>query len=274
MNFLGYRRYFRAEKERTAQQPQPREDIIAGRNAVLEALKAGTELEAVYLAKGDRQGSIVRIVSLCAQQKITLKEVSPAKLDGMCPGVAHQGVAAVLSAVSYSTVEDLFAVASQRGEPPFFLIADEIEDPHNLGAIIRTAEACGAHGLIIPKRRSAGLTSTVYKTSAGALSHLAVAKVPNLVAVIKELKERGVWVYAADMDGETWCKLDYTGPAAFVIGSEGRGVGRLVRETCDFFVSMPMCGKVNSLNASVAGSILMYEVLRQRQGIPAFSGKK
>lgn len=262
------------KKEMNMRQNQPREDIIAGRNAVLEALKAGTELEAVYLAKGDRQGSIVRIVSLCAQKKVTVKEVSPAKLDGMCPGVAHQGVAAVISAASYSTVEDLFAIAKDRGEPPFFIIADEIEDPHNLGAIIRTAEACGAHGLILPKRRSAGLTSTVYKTSAGALNHMAVAKVANLVSTIDQLKEQGVWIFAADMDGETWCGLDYTGAMALVIGSEGRGVGRLVRDHCDFLVSMPMCGKVNSLNASVAGSILMYEVLRQRQGIQAFSPKK
>ena len=262
------------KRETSARQNQPREDIIAGRNAVLEALKAATQLEAVYIAKGDRQGSIVRITSLCAQQKITLKEVSPAKLDGMCPGVAHQGVAAVLSAASYSTVEDLFAIADERGEPPFFIIADEIEDPHNLGAIIRTAEACGVHGIIIPKRRSAGLTSTVYKTSAGALNHVAVAKVANLVSTIKELKERGVWIFAADMDGETWCRNDYSGAVALVVASEGRGVGRLVRENCDFLVSLPMCGKVNSLNASVAGSILMYEVLRQRQGIAAFSKKK
>lgn len=262
------------KKELTGRETSPREDIIAGRNAVLEALKSGAGLEAVYVAKGDRQGSIVRILSLCTEHKVTVKEVSPAKLDGMCPNSAHQGVAAVLSAASYSTLEDLFAAAQQRSESPFFVIADEIEDPHNLGAIIRTAEACGAHGVIIPKRRSAGLTSTVYKTSAGALSHMAVVKVPNLVSAIEELKERGVWVFAADMDGQTWCELDYTGPVALVIGSEGKGVGRLVRQHCDFLVSMPMRGQINSLNASVAGSILMYEALRQRMGIRAFAPKK
>ena len=262
------------KRENSPRESSPREDIIAGRNAVLEALKSGTGLEAVYLAKGDRQGSIVRILSLCAEHGVTVKEVSPAKLDGMCPDSAHQGVAAVLSAATYSTLDDLFAIANEREEPPFFIIADEIEDPHNLGAIIRSAEACGAHGVIIPKRRSAGLTSTVYKTSAGALSHVAVAKVPNLVSAIVELKERGVWVFAADMDGQTWCGLDYTGAVALVIGSEGRGVGRLVRENCDFLVYMPMRGQINSLNASVAGSILMYEVLRQRMGLPAFSPKK
>ncbi|MDF2567889.1 MAG: rlmB, partial [Oscillospiraceae bacterium] len=184
-------------------------------------------------------------------------------------GVSHQGVVATVAVAEYATVEDIFAHAEQKGMQPFIIIADEIEDPHNLGAIIRTAEAAGADGIIIPKRRSASLSSTVYKTSAGAVSHMLVARVSNLVQTINELKQKGVWVYAADMDGQTWCELDYDGAVALVIGSEGKGITKLIKEKCDFVVTLQMCGKVNSLNASVAGGILMYEIARQRLGIKA-----
>lgn len=246
-------------------------DVIAGRNAVLEALKSGRSLECVYIAKGDLKGSILQIIAMTKERGIPLKEASPVKLDALSGGSHHQGVAAVASVRGYASLEDLFELARSRGEPPFFIICDELEDPHNLGAIIRTAEAAGAHGVITPKRRSAGLTPAVYKSSAGAVEYLPVARVPNLSAAIKELKEKGVWIYAADMDGENWCQTDFTGPMALVVGSEGRGVSRLIRENSDYIVSLPMRGKVNSLNASVAAGILMYEAARQRLGIPSIA---
>ncbi len=242
-----------------------RPELIAGRNPVLEALKNGRALESVNVAKGEVKGSLLKIIAMAKDQGIPVKEVSPAKLEALCGGSSHQGVAALASAAKYSDLEDLFARAEEKGEPPFFIIADELEDPHNLGAVIRTAEAAGAHGVIIPKRRCAGLTPVVYKTSAGAVEYLPVARVANLTDTLKELKARGVWIYAADMDGKNWCSVDYTGAVGLVIGSEGKGVGRLIREQCDFLVSLPMKGKINSLNASVAAGILMYEIARQRE---------
>ena len=244
-------------------------EMIAGRNAVLESLKNGRSLESVNIAKGERKGSILQIIAMTKERGIPLKEVSTAKLDALSGGSSHQGVVAIASAHGYAEIEDIFQLAQERGEKPFFVICDELEDPHNLGAVIRTAEAAGAHGIIIPKRRSAGLTPAVYKVSAGAAEYLPVVRTSNLTAAIQKLKEQGVWVYAADMGGENWCEVDYTGATALVIGSEGKGISRLIKENSDYIVSMPMKGKVNSLNASVAAGILMYEVARQRAGIAA-----
>ena len=211
-----------------------------------------------------RSGSIPKIVADAKKAGIVIKEVDPKKLDFVCGHNNHQGIAAFGAVKEYSSVEDIFATAEERGESPFIIICDEIEDPHNLGAIIRTAEAAGAHGVIIPKRRSASLSFTVAKTSAGAVEFMHVARVTNIPQTIDELKKRGVWVYCADMDGEPFYKSNLKGAIALVIGSEGNGVGRLVKEKCDVTLSMPMKGKINSLNASVAAGILMYEVSRQR----------
>ena len=238
-------------------------DIIAGRNPVLEALKSGRNIDTVYIA-GEQTGVLGRIGGLAREQGIVVKQVDDRKLSQLAQGENHQGVVAVGGCAEYVSVADILAAARERDEAPFLILADEIEDPHNLGALIRTAEAAGAHGLVIPKRRSASLNSTVYKTSAGAASWLPVARVANLVAAMEELKKEGVWIYGADAEGESWDKADLTGSLALVIGSEGEGLGRLVREHCDFFVSLPMLGKITSLNASVAGGILMYEVLRRR----------
>lgn len=239
-------------------------DVIFGRNSVAEAIKSGRPLDSVMVARGDRSGSIPKIVADAKKAGIVIKEVDPKKLDFVCGHNNHQGIAAFGAVKEYSTVEDIFATAEECGEAPFIIICDEIEDPHNLGAIIRTAEAAGAHGVIIPKRRSASLSFTVAKTSAGAVEFMHVARVTNIPQTIDELKKRGVWVYCADMDGEPFYKSNLKGAIALVIGSEGNGVGRLVKEKCDVTLSMPMKGKINSLNASVAAGILMYEVSRQR----------
>lgn len=236
-------------------------NLIYGRNAVTETLSSGRELDTLYVQKG---ASLGKIVSLAKQRGVVVKELSDERLTAMCGTSKHGGVAAELAAASYSTVEDILAAAKERGKPPFIIIADEIEDPHNLGAIIRTAEAAGADGLIIPKRRSASLNATVFKTSAGAAAWLKVARVPNLVDAIKRLKEQGVWVYGMEADGTPYDKADLSGAVALVIGSEGFGLGRLVRENCDMILSLPMNGKVNSLNASVSAGILMYEVVKHR----------
>lgn len=240
-------------------------DIIAGRNAVLEAIKAERSIDTLYIVEGDTQGSINKIRAIAKKAGIVIKSATNQKLDGLCDGITHQGIVAICSCAEYAAVEDILAVSKEKGTDPFIIIADEIEDPHNLGALIRTAEACGADGLIIPKRRSASLTATVYKTSAGAASVLPVARVSNLVACIKQLKEENVWIYGADMGGTLWDECNYDGGVALVIGSEGNGLGRLVKEQCDFIISLPMKGKINSLNASVAGGILMYEVARHRK---------
>ena len=242
---------------------------IIGRNAVMEALRAGRPIDCILVARGDRMGSVGAVIAKAREMGITIKEVSPAKLDGICPQGNHQGIAASAAAAEYADLEDLFRNAEKKGEPPFFIIADEIEDPHNLGAIIRTADAAGAHGVIIPKRRATGLTLAVGKASAGAVEYVPVAKVPNLARCIDELKKRGVWVYGTDMDGETWCSCDMSGAIAIVVGSEGEGMNRLIKDKCDFIVSLPMKGSINSLNASVAAGIVMYEAARQRNLIPA-----
>ena len=222
----------------------------------------------MLLAKGDRAGSISALAAQCRRKGLLVKEVDSRKLDALC-GPNHQGIAALAACKETVTLDELFAAAEAKGEPPFFVVCDELEDPHNLGAVIRTAECAGAHGVIIPKRRSVGLTYAVGKASAGAVEHLPVARVQNLPSLLDELKEKGVWVYAADMDGTPWCETDFTGPVALVIGSEGSGVGRLVKEKSDFVISLPMKGRINSLNASVAAGILCYEVSRQRSGLKA-----
>ena len=246
-----------------------REDLIIGRNAVSEALRSGRAIDTLLVSRGERNGSIGQIIAKCRELGVVIKEVDRRKLDFTCGGAAHQGVAAYAASHEYASVDDIFAVAEERNEKPFIIICDELEDPHNLGAILRTAEATGAHGVIIPKRRNASLSYVVGKASAGAIEYVPVARVANIAQTIDELKERGVWFYAADMDGENWCSVDYAGGVGLVIGSEGRGISRLVKEKCDFTVSMPMKGKINSLNASVAASVLMYEVARQRAGIKA-----
>jgi 23S rRNA (guanosine2251-2'-O)-methyltransferase len=239
-------------------------DLIIGRNAVTEALRSGREIDTVFVAKGDRSGSIGMILSKAGENGAVIKEVDRRKLDAMCGGSNHQGVAARAAAHTYADIEDMISAANEKGEAPFIVICDEIEDPHNLGAIIRSADACGAHGVIIPKRRGVSLTYAVGKVSAGAVEYMPVARVPNLAQTIDELKEQGLWVYGADMDGERWDKVKYDGAVALVIGSEGRGISRLVREKCDFIVSLPMRGRINSLNASVAAGILMYEIIKYR----------
>ena len=242
-----------------------REDLIEGRNAVIEALRAGRTIDKIYIAKGDVDQTLGHIASKARSAGVVVVEADRRKLDAMSQTHAHQGVIALCAVREYCTVADILAIAQARGEPPFVIVCDEIADPHNLGAIIRSAECAGAHGVIIPKRRSAGLTAVVDKTSAGAVEHVAIARVPNLSAAIGELKKSGLWIYGAAAEGASpmW-QTDLTGPVCLVIGSEGDGIGRLVRENCDFLVSIPLKGQISSLNASAAAAVLMYEVLRQR----------
>ena len=246
------------------------EDIIEGRNAVLEALRAGRAIDKIYIAKGDVDKTLGHIASKARAGGCVVVEADRRKLDAMSQTHAHQGVVALAAVRTYCTIDDILAVAEERGEAPFVIVCDEVSDPHNLGAIIRTAECAGAHGVIIPKRRSAGLTAIVGKTSAGAAEHMAVARVPNLTAALKELRDRGLWIFGSAAEGSSplW-KADLTGPVCLVIGSEGDGMSRLVRETCDFLVSIPMHGKVSSLNASAAAAVLIYEALRQRSLSPS-----
>lgn len=240
------------------------EDCVFGRNAVLEALKSERPADALYIAKGEHGGSVGAILALARERGVVVKEADRRKLDQLSGGGNHQGVALLAAARAYAELEDLFALAKSRGEEPFFLLCDEIEDPHNLGAMLRTAEAAGAHGAIVPRRRSAPLSQAVAKASAGAVEYIPVARVANLCAAIEELKARGVWVYGADTRGEPYDAKPLTGALALVIGSEGRGLGRLVRERCDGLLALPMKGKIGSLNASVAAGILMYEIARYR----------
>lgn len=248
---------------------EPRTDIIIGRNPVMEAVRSGREIDKLFVAKGSTGGSVAAIIAKCSEKGIVIKEVPATKLDFMSGGANHQGVAVSVASREYSSVEEILAYAKEKDEAPFIIICDDLEDPHNLGAIIRTAEACGVHGIIIPKRRSVTLSATVAKSASGALEYMKVAKVTNLVNEIEKLKDNGIWIYGADMDGVNWCSQDYSGGVALIIGNEGKGIGRLVAEHCDVMVSLPMKGKINSLNASVAAGVLMYEVSRQRSGIKA-----
>ena len=237
---------------------------IEGRNAVLEAFRSGKTIDKLYVLDGCEDGPVRTIVREAKRHDTILNFVGKERLDQISETKKHQGVIALAAAYSYATVEDILAAAEEKGEPPFLFLLDKIEDPHNLGAIIRTANLAGAHGVIIPKRRAVGLTATVAKTSAGAINYTPVAKVTNLTATIKELKERGVWFVCADMGGTRMYDLDLKGPIGLVIGNEGDGVSKLVRESCDFIASIPMKGEIDSLNASVAAGVLAYEIVRQR----------
>lgn len=257
----------RRKSEEKKQQGNKWDDVIIGRNAVTEALRVGRSIDSILMARGNRTGSLQVIAAKAREKGIPVKETDVRKLDHMCGGENHQGVAALAAVKEYAQLDDLFRAAEEKGEAPFFILCDELEDPHNLGAILRTAECAGAHGVIVPERRSVGLSYAVGKASAGAVEYVPVCRVPNMAACIEELKKRGVWIYAADMDGEPWCQVDYTGAVGLVIGSEGFGVSRLVKEKSDFIISLPMRGKINSLNASVACGVVCYEVARQRAGL-------
>lgn len=238
-------------------------DIIAGRNPVIEALKSGAQLDTIYI---DGNGGSLNLIRRLAKEKgIVVKDAQDKKLSQLSGGASHQGVVAVGACGEYVSVEDILAVSAQKGTKPFIIICDEIEDPHNLGAIIRTAETAGADGVIIPKRRSASLNATVFKTSAGAASYVPVARVSNLASCIDMLKDNGVWIYGTDASGSDYCDTDLTGSIALVIGSEGFGISKLIQKKCDFMIKLPMLGKITSLNASVAAGIFMYEALRQRR---------
>ena len=238
---------------------------IEGRNAVTEALRAGTALDKLYIVRGETDHTLSRIAAQARKAGAVVVECDRRKLDAMSETHSHQGVIAAAAAQAYASVEDILQLAAGRGEPPLVVVCDEISDPHNLGAIIRTAECAGAHGVIIPKRRSAGLTAVVAKTSAGAVSYLPVARVPNIPSLLKDLQKRGLWIFGTAAGGTTALyDADLRSPAAIIIGSEGDGMGRLVQEGCDFLVSIPMKGRISSLNASAAAAILLYEALRQR----------
>ncbi|MGI6728574.1 MAG: 23S rRNA (guanosine(2251)-2'-O)-methyltransferase RlmB [Anaerovoracaceae bacterium] len=244
-------------------------NIIYGRNTVIEALKSKREIEKLLLLKNG-EGSIKKIEGMAKDRKIPIQYVDKTALDRVTDELksdgSHQGVVAYTSAYKYKEVEDLLSIASNKKESPFLIILDGIEDPHNLGAILRTADGAGAHGVIIPKRRAVGLTDTVAKSSAGAIEYIPVAKVSNISQTIEQLKEAGLWIAACDMDGQTYYQTDLTGPIALVIGSEGKGISRLVREKCDFILSIPMEGRISSLNASNAAAVLVYEIHKQRKG--------
>lgn len=247
------------------EEPRPDRNAIVGRNPVIEALKNDREIEKIIIGKG-AEGSISKIVGMARDKGIPIYENDKAALDRISDGLPHQGVVAFVSSYKYAELDDIYAKAEEAGEDPFIIILDNLEDPHNLGAIMRTAECAGAHGVIIPKRRSCGLTDVVGKASAGAVEYMPCVKVPNIGQIIDRLKDDGFWIAACDMDGTEYYKQDLTGKLAVVIGSEGSGISRLVKEKCDFTVSMPMRGKITSLNASNAAAVLMYEVRRQRDG--------
>ncbi|MHA4218813.1 23S rRNA (guanosine(2251)-2'-O)-methyltransferase RlmB [Bacillus cereus] len=242
-------------------------EYIIGRNPVIEALRSGRDINKIWIAEGAAKGQVQIVLALAKENKIILQHAPKKKLDQLVEG-NHQGVIAQVAAYQYAELEDLFKVAEKRNEDPFFLILDEIEDPHNLGSIMRTADATGAHGIIIPKRRAVGLTASVAKASTGAIEYIPVARVTNLSRTIDELKERGLWIAGTDATGKTdYRNLDGTMPIGLVIGSEGKGMSRIIGEKCDFLITLPMVGKVTSLNASVAASLLMYEVYRKRHEI-------
>ncbi len=243
---------------------EPDENIISGRNAVKELLSGGRDIEKMYVQSGEREGSLNLILGIASERKIPIFEVDRAKLDMLSFGSRHQGVVAVAAERNYYSIDEILEYANSKGEPPLILVLDGVEDPHNLGAIIRSAECLGAHGVVIHKRRSVGLTTTVAKASAGAIEHMRVAKVTNISVTLDELKERGLWIYAADMGESKYYETDMTGPVALVLGSEGFGISRLVKEKCDFTVSIPLCGDVNSMNVSCAAAVILSEIRRQR----------
>ena len=254
---------YRREEYRTAP-VEVDECIVSGRNAVKELLSSGRAVEKMFVQTGDREGSVKMLVAIAVERKIPIFDADKTKLDRMSGGARHQGVVCVAAEREYYSVEDILDYAKERGEAPFIVILDGVEDPHNLGAIIRSAECTGAHGVIIPKRRAVGLTTTVAKASAGAIEHMRVCKVTNLAQTLDELKEKGLWLYAADMGGESYYSLDMKGAVGLVLGSEGFGISRLVKEKCDFVVSIPLYGSVNSMNVSCAASVILADIARQR----------
>ncbi|MBQ8689074.1 MAG: 23S rRNA (guanosine(2251)-2'-O)-methyltransferase RlmB [Clostridia bacterium] len=258
------RRDFHKDKRETHTEAEENNCVVSGRNAVRELLSGDRDVDKIYVSSGDREGSIKLLVALAIEKKIPVVEVDKSKLDAISGGTRHQGIVALAAEHNYSTVDDILAYADERGEKPFVIILDGVEDPHNLGAIIRSAECLGAHGVIIPKRRAVGLTPTVAKAAAGATEYVRVARVTNIATTIDELKERGLWIYAADMGGSDYVKTDLTGSMALVLGSEGFGISRLVKEKCDFTVSIKLHGRVNSMNVSCAAAIIFAEVARQR----------
>lgn len=240
------------------------ENLVEGRNPVLEVIKSGRDIDKLYIAKGEMEGSIKLIISKAKEKKIIIQEVDKRYLDNISVTKSHQGVIAKVSPYSYCEMEDILKVSIEKNEDPFILILDEIKDPHNFGSIIRTANACGAHGIVIPKRRSVSVTQSVLKVSVGAAEGIKIAKVTNINQSIKELKEKGIWIIGTDINGEDYYKSNLKGPIGLVIGSEENGISRLVKENCDLVVKVPMKGTIDSLNASVASGIIMYEVVRQR----------
>ena len=241
------------------------EDIIYGRNPITEAIHSGREINRLLFLEGSRDKNLQKLIDLAKSKKIMMQFVDRKQLDKIAEGENHQGALAYVSPYAYYEVEDILLMASNKNEPPFLIICDEISDPHNLGSIIRTANAVGAHGVIIPKRRSAAVNQTVVKTSCGAVEYVPVARVTNITQTIKQLKEAGVWIVGTDMGAQTYYEANLTGSIAVVIGNEGDGISRLVKESCDFMISLPMLGEVSSLNAAVAGSVIMYEIVKQRR---------
>ncbi len=243
------------------------DEYIVGRNPVIEILKTNRKIEKLYILKGELKGSINKIMGIAKEKNIVVQYVNKNKLDKLSNGGVHQGVVALVSPYEYSSIDEIFNRAKELKEDPFVVLLDEIEDPHNLGSIVRSAECAGVHGIIIPKRRSATVNHTVVKTSAGATEHIHISKVTNMTDTIKELKERGLWIYGADMLGENYYfNTDMKGPLGLVIGNEGKGISRLVKDNCDFLVRIPTLGNISSLNASNAASIILYEIVRQRHG--------
>jgi len=253
-------------KEDRAEITEISECVVSGRNAVRELLMGQRDVDKIYVSSGDREGSIKLLVAMAVEKRIPVIEVERTKLDAMCAGARHQGIVAMAAEHNYSSVDEIMEYAKARGEQPFVIILDGVEDPHNLGAIIRSAECLGAHGVIIPKRRAVGLTPTVAKAAAGATEYVKVARVTNISSTIDDLKSRGMWIYAADMGGDDYYKTDLTGSVGIVLGSEGDGISRLVKEKCDFTLSISLCGRVNSMNVSCAAAVIFAEVARQRNG--------
>ena len=257
--------------ERSVEKFEGNDECLAvGRNAVKELLSGERDIEKIYVQRGEHEGSIKVLIAMARERKIPVSELEKARMDSISGGNNHQGIIAIASERNYSTVDDIIAYAEEKGEKPFVILLDGVEDPHNLGAIIRSAECCGAHGVIIPKRRAVGLTAVVSKASAGAIEHMRVAKVTNLSSTLDELKEKGFWVYGADMGGKEYYSTDFSGAVCLVLGSEGFGISRLVKEKCDFIVSIPLYGNVNSMNVSCAGAVLFAEIAKQKH---KFGGK-
>ncbi len=253
-----------SHREYRSEQPVADENTVYGRNAVRELLSCGRDIEKLYITSGEREGSINQLLGIAAERGIPITECDRSRLDSLAAGGRHQGIIAIAAERNYSTVDEILEYAAERGEPPFVVVCDGIEDPHNLGAVIRTAECLGVHGVIIPKRRAVGLTTAVAKSSAGALEHMRVAKVTNIASVLDTLKDKGLWVYGADMGENIYYKNDMRGAVALVLGSEGFGLSDLVKKRCDIIVSIPMYGNVNSMNVSCASAVILSEIAKQR----------